>query len=132
MVKLVYAVDSNSTPELVVGSSPTLDITCARGETGKHTRFKPSRLPVLQVRIPPDALIKLSRKFGIFLINLSLGAQFYIIILCAERLQNNRKVCFYIKVMDWIKATKEGIGLILNLMEPKIEAHIERIIAGVA
>ena len=34
--------------------------------------------------------------------------------------------------MDWIKATKEGIRLILNLMEPKIEAHIKRIIADVA
>ena len=33
--------------------------------------------------------------------------------------------------MDWIKAIKEGMGLILNLMEPKIKAHIERIIAGV-
>ena len=78
MAKLVYAVDSNSTPGMVVGSSPTLDITCARGETGKHTRFKPSRLRVLWVRVPPGALIKLSRKFGIFLINLNLGAQFYI------------------------------------------------------
>ena len=106
-------------------------LLCARGENGKHTRFKPSRLRVLRVRVPPGAL-KLSRKFGIFLINLSLGAQFYIIILCAKRLQNNRKVCFYIKVMDWIKAIKEGMGLILNLMEPKIKAHIERIIAGVA
>ncbi len=131
MAKLVYAVDSNSTPEMVVGSNPTLGTICARGEIGKHMRFKPSRLRVLRVRVPPGAL-KLSRKFGIFLINLSLGAQFYIIILYAKRLQNNRKVCFYIKVMDWIKATKEGMGLILNLMEPKIEAHIERITAGVA
>ena len=106
-------------------------LLCARGETGKHRRLKISGLRVLRVRVPPGAL-KLSRKFGIFLINLSLGAQFYIIILCAKRLQNNRKVCFYIKVMDWIKATKEGIGLILNLMEPKIQAHIKRIIAGVA
>lgn len=128
---MVYAVDSNSTPGMVVGSSPTLDIICARGENGKHRRLKISGLRVLRVRVPPGAL-KLSRKFGIFLINPSLGAQFYIIILCAKRLQNNRKVCFYIKVMDWIKATKEGMGLILNLMEPKIEAHIKRIIAGVA
>ena len=132
MAKLVYAVDSNSTPEMVVGSSPTLDIICARGETGKHRRLKISGLRVLRVRVPPGALIKLSRKFGIFLINLSLGAQFYIIILCAKRLKRNRKVCFYIKIMDWIKAIKEGMGLILNLMEPKIKAHIERIIAGVA
>ena len=129
---MVYAVDSNSTPGMVMGSSPILDIICARGETGKHRRLKISGLRVLRVRVPPGALIKLSRKFGIFLINLSLGAQFYIIILCAKRLQNNRKVCFYIKVMDWIKATKEGIGLILNLMEPKIQAYIKRIIAGVA
>ena len=106
-------------------------LLCARGETGKHRRLKISGLRVLRVRVPPGAL-KLSRKFGIFLINLSLGAQFYIIILCAKRLQNNRKVCFYIKIMDWIKATKEGIRLILNLMEPKIKAHIERIIADVA
>ena len=77
MAKLVYAVDSNSTPEMVVGSSPTLDTICARGEIGKHMRFKLSRLRVLRVRVPPGAL-KLSRKFGIFLINLSLGAQFYI------------------------------------------------------
>ena len=119
MAKLVYAVDSNSTPEMVVGSSPTLDTICARGEIGKHMRFKPSRLRVLRVRVPPGALIKLSRKFGIFLINLNLGAQFYIIILCAKRLKNNRKVCFYIKIMDWIKAIKEIMGLILNLMEPK-------------
>lgn len=34
--------------------------------------------------------------------------------------------------MDWIKAIEEIMGLILNLMEPKIKAHIERIIAGVA
>lgn len=34
--------------------------------------------------------------------------------------------------MDWIKAIKEGMGLILNLMEPKIEAHIKRITADVA
>ena len=73
---MVYAVDSNSTPEMVVGSSPTLDTICARGENGKHTRFKPSRLRVLRVRVPLGAL-KLSRKFGIFLINLNLSAQFY-------------------------------------------------------
>ena len=106
-------------------------LLCARGANGKHTKINHSRLRVLRVRVPPGAL-KLSRKFGIFLINLSLGAQFYIIILCAKRLQRNRKVCFYIKIMDWIKAIKEGMGLILNLMEPKIKAHIERIIAGVA
>lgn len=75
MAKLVYAVDSNSTPEMVVGSSPTLDTICARGEIGKHMRFKLSRLRVLRVRVPPGAL-KLSRKFGIFLINLNLGANF--------------------------------------------------------
>ena len=115
MAKLVYAVDSNSTPKMAVGSSPTLDITCARGETGKHTRFKPSRLRVLWVRVPPGALIKLSRKFGIFLINLSLGAQFYIIILCAKRLKNNGKFhyrcCFYIGIMDWIKAIRVNMGV---------------------
>ena len=77
MAKLVYAVDSDSTPGMVMGSIPILDIICARGETGKHMRFKLSRLRVLRVRVPPGAL-KLSRKFGIFLINLNLGAQFYI------------------------------------------------------
>lgn len=55
MAKLVYAVDSNSTPEMVVGSSPTLDTICARGEIGKHMRFKLSRLRVLRVRVPPGA-----------------------------------------------------------------------------
>lgn len=121
MAKLVYAVDSNSTPEMVVGSSPTLNIICARGETGKHRRLKISGLRVLRVRVPPGAL-KLSRKFGIFLINLSLGAQFYIIILCAKRLKINGKFyyrcCFYIGIMDWIKAIEEIMGLILQLVKP--------------
>lgn len=77
MAKLVYAVDSNSTPEMGMGSSPIFDIICARGEIGKHRRLKISGLRVLRVRVPPGAL-KLSRKFGIFLINLNLGAQFYV------------------------------------------------------
>lgn len=91
MAKLVYAVDSNSTPEMVVGSSPTLDTICARGEIGKHMRFKLSRLRVLRVRVPPGALIKLSRKFGIFLINLNRVLNFIYRILCAKRLKNNGK-----------------------------------------
>lgn len=89
-------------------------LLCARGETGKHRRLKISGLRVLRVRVPPGALIKLSRKFGIFLINLSLGAQFYIIILCAKRLKNNGKshyrCCFYIGIMDWIKAIRVNMG----------------------